>query len=103
MDVKNDVLEVRCVKLKQRVSKSQSELVLATEIARQRRKAVAIGKAQCEASPRTKQTSFFSFECEHRCWTMGTQAEEPMGFRKWKLCDKHLFCLLPQPSGSGWS
>lgn len=69
MSVKNDVLEVRCVKLKQRVSKSQSEPVFGTEVARQRRKAVAIGKAQCEATPRTKRTSFFSFECEHRCWT----------------------------------
>lgn len=49
MNVKKYVLEVRCVK---RVSKSQPEIVFTTEIARQRRNAVAIGKAQCEARPR---------------------------------------------------
>lgn len=100
MNVKNYVLEVRCVK---RVSESQFEIVFTTEIARQRRKSVAIGKSQCEANLRTKQIAFFSFECEHRCWTMGTQAAEPMGFRKGKLYDKHSFCFLPQPLGSAWS
>lgn len=64
---------------------SQSGLDFTTEIRRQRRKAEAVGKAQSEASPKTKQIPCFSFECEHRCWTMGTQAEEPIGFRTWKL------------------
>lgn len=28
---------------------------------------------------------------------VGTHAAEPMGIRKGKLCEKHSFCLLPQP------